>query len=387
MRHLQQVYTDYLDRGVAVLGINGVDDREIAVSYLKELGITFPNVLDASEKADRALGKYQTLEGLSGVPLSYVIDRQGRVADAWYGGDGSVVAALENCLAGSRCSRVQIRIEGFSAGEGRDFALCLQEDREGNGRYRQRRIGPDGVHEESRLLKSGPWIASFVFGEAFYAVRRFEILAGKSRTITIQRKELSLAEPALDLAGSLTYPDGSPLPDYGITLFGYNVPGLEMNRRVVQSRTDENGRFHVKGLKPGHWWVRASIEDHPGEAITSFRDLFLPAGAENPYPLHLTFPRGKVKGLLCDAATGRPLDRDKGQRWWIFLNDLDRGWEACELQNGHVGSRFEIPGVRAGRYRIVVMVPGAYQNFETRSFTLDEGRELDLGKILLIPAE
>lgn len=70
-----------------VLGVNTADDRQIALDYLKENHVTFPNALDASEHAWQAMMGYETLSSMSGVPLTYLIDREGKVVDAWYGYD------------------------------------------------------------------------------------------------------------------------------------------------------------------------------------------------------------------------------------------------------------------------------------------------------------
>jgi peroxiredoxin len=68
--------------------VNNADDRKIALAYLKENQATFPNVLDTSEAAIRAMTQYETLEGMTGaVPMTYVIDREGKVVMAWYGFD------------------------------------------------------------------------------------------------------------------------------------------------------------------------------------------------------------------------------------------------------------------------------------------------------------
>ncbi len=42
-------------------------------------------MLDAGSPAQRAMSQYETLEGMSAVPMTYVIDREGKVVDAWYG--------------------------------------------------------------------------------------------------------------------------------------------------------------------------------------------------------------------------------------------------------------------------------------------------------------
>ena len=76
---------DYKGKGLVVLGVNNADDRKIALDYLKENQVTFPNVLDSSEAANRAMMQYETLGGMSAVPMTYVIDREGKVVMAWYG--------------------------------------------------------------------------------------------------------------------------------------------------------------------------------------------------------------------------------------------------------------------------------------------------------------
>jgi peroxiredoxin len=75
---------DYKGKGLVVLGVNNADDRKIALDYLKENQVTFPNVLDTSEAAIRTMMQYETL-GMSAVPMTYVIDREGKVVMAWYG--------------------------------------------------------------------------------------------------------------------------------------------------------------------------------------------------------------------------------------------------------------------------------------------------------------
>jgi len=67
-----------------VLGVNTVDDRKIALDYLKQNQVTFPNVLDSSAAANRAMMEYETLRGMSAVPMTYLIGRDGKVVEASY---------------------------------------------------------------------------------------------------------------------------------------------------------------------------------------------------------------------------------------------------------------------------------------------------------------
>lgn len=95
MCHLQELYEKYKDRGVVILGFNPADDRKIALDFLRENSATFPNILDSSRTATKvAYDSYK----VSGWPTNYIIDREGKVVDAWYGyeeGHKQAIAALE----------------------------------------------------------------------------------------------------------------------------------------------------------------------------------------------------------------------------------------------------------------------------------------------------
>ena len=95
MCHLQKLHEKYHDRGLVILGFNCADDRKIALEFLHENGATFPTVLDSSDAATRVgFSGYQ----MNGVPLNYIIDRQGKVVDTWYGykeGHPRALAALK----------------------------------------------------------------------------------------------------------------------------------------------------------------------------------------------------------------------------------------------------------------------------------------------------
>ncbi len=85
----------YKDKGLVILGLNASDDKKIALELMRENGATFPNILDSSEAAEKV--SFQDYRG-SGVPLNYIIDREGKIVDAWYGyetGHRRAKAALE----------------------------------------------------------------------------------------------------------------------------------------------------------------------------------------------------------------------------------------------------------------------------------------------------
>jgi glutathione peroxidase-family protein len=82
MRHLQEFYKKYKDQDLVILGLNCSDDKRIALDFMRENSATFPNILDSSDSAKKIAwsGYKQTA-----VPTSYIIDREGKVFDAFCG--------------------------------------------------------------------------------------------------------------------------------------------------------------------------------------------------------------------------------------------------------------------------------------------------------------
>jgi peroxiredoxin len=69
-----------------ILGFNYIDDKRIAENFIRENSVTFPCILDSSEAAEKVISiDYANRSGT--VPLSYIIDTQGNIMDAWYGND------------------------------------------------------------------------------------------------------------------------------------------------------------------------------------------------------------------------------------------------------------------------------------------------------------
>ena len=95
MRHLQIISEKYKDKGLVILGFNCSDDRQIALDFMRENSATFPSILDSSDAAVKiGFMSYQ----MNGVPLNYIIDREGKIVEAWYGyeeGHKQALAALE----------------------------------------------------------------------------------------------------------------------------------------------------------------------------------------------------------------------------------------------------------------------------------------------------
>ena len=68
---LERLQREFSSRGLIVIGVNTREKKEAAWQYAKELGLTFPLVLDQD-------GKINALYGVVGLPTTFVIGRDGR---------------------------------------------------------------------------------------------------------------------------------------------------------------------------------------------------------------------------------------------------------------------------------------------------------------------
>ena len=72
---LQKIWEIYEDKGVAVLGVSYKDAEDASRAFVEEFGLTYPNGADLKGKVSRAYG-------ITGVPETFVIDAEGKVA--WF---------------------------------------------------------------------------------------------------------------------------------------------------------------------------------------------------------------------------------------------------------------------------------------------------------------
>jgi peroxiredoxin/outer membrane lipoprotein-sorting protein len=95
--HLQGLSEKHKDNGLVVLGFNFTDDTRILQAFLRENPLTFPMIHDCSSLARRvAVQDYG--DKAATMPMSCIINRQGRIVDAWLGYEGNhkrALAALE----------------------------------------------------------------------------------------------------------------------------------------------------------------------------------------------------------------------------------------------------------------------------------------------------
>ncbi|MCX7939972.1 MAG: TlpA family protein disulfide reductase [Thermoflexales bacterium] len=72
---LERVWREYRERGVVFVGVDYLDTEAPALAYLKQFDVTYPNGLDVQQRIAKA---YR----ITGVPETFFIDREGRVAEA-----------------------------------------------------------------------------------------------------------------------------------------------------------------------------------------------------------------------------------------------------------------------------------------------------------------
>ena len=95
MGPMQELYRKYNNKEFEILAFNSADDANMAISFLQEKDITFPCIVDSSEEA-RKVAQHDFR--CSAMPTNYILDRQGKVIDAWTGywkGHERVISGLE----------------------------------------------------------------------------------------------------------------------------------------------------------------------------------------------------------------------------------------------------------------------------------------------------
>jgi peroxiredoxin len=78
MTMLEEVYKKSKDGGFSVLAINVYQDKDTVSAFTKELGITYPVLLDTT-------GDVATAYEVFAIPVAYVIDSTGTVLDKFMG--------------------------------------------------------------------------------------------------------------------------------------------------------------------------------------------------------------------------------------------------------------------------------------------------------------
>ncbi len=92
--HFEKIWRLYRQKNVVILGINVQDTLADADEYIREFDVTFTNAIDKN-------GKIMVDYGVTGLPVTFFIDRDGIIIGRWVGSIGesslkSRAEALEN---------------------------------------------------------------------------------------------------------------------------------------------------------------------------------------------------------------------------------------------------------------------------------------------------
>src|SRR3990170_5483899 len=75
---LEQVWRENRDRGLVVVGLDAKDFRRDARAFMRKYDVTYPVVYDGP-------GKTLSSYGVTGFPETFVLDREGKVVEAFVG--------------------------------------------------------------------------------------------------------------------------------------------------------------------------------------------------------------------------------------------------------------------------------------------------------------
>lgn len=90
---LEKVWRQYRNKEVTFIGVDIQDAEGDARAYIKEFGITYPNGPDIG-------GRITIDYGVSGIPVSFFVNREGRIVSRWVGAinEPLLVARIEELL-------------------------------------------------------------------------------------------------------------------------------------------------------------------------------------------------------------------------------------------------------------------------------------------------
>ncbi len=275
---------------------------------------------------------------------------------------------------------LQLRVAGFDAGDRESFSLSLLDTALGERTaFGDQIIKKTGTLDLTFSLEAGAWVVSLAFQNLGYVERRFEVLPDRTTEVLVLRDEISLYEGFVSLAGTLARRDGSPLSGLALHFEARSVPGFPPNAGALRTGTDDHGKFLIEGFKPGRWGV--AVETAPGARVC-FPRLWIPPDSENPFRLDLVLPAGRVSGVVSAEPGGYHLIEDRPRSWTARLLDVKKEEYVSTLAG--VGGLFELEGVPAGDYQLLIEAEG-YERYRSGAFSVKEGEDLDLGEILLDP--
>ncbi|MCH8825566.1 MAG: TlpA family protein disulfide reductase [Chloroflexi bacterium] len=92
---LERLWRTYREHGVVFIGVDIQDSDGDARAFISEFGVTYPNGMDSD-------GRISIDYGVIGIPVTFLVDREGVVARRWVGGvrQSQMNAWLDELVAG-----------------------------------------------------------------------------------------------------------------------------------------------------------------------------------------------------------------------------------------------------------------------------------------------
>lgn len=244
--------------------------------------------------------------------------------------------------------------------------------REQEARLRGRVVGPTGVPVAGASLRLRP--PSPADDGIVHVITAYADEGGRFSLPLLPEGELKVDHPAyvprvLSVAG--LGPDTEILLDAGLAVTGRvafpgdrPVPGVRISAQGRHTRTGEDGRYRLTGLRPG----RVSVECEVAGAVAAN------AGDED---VDFT-PRSHVIRVRATDEAGRPLDEAHCSIWWQADGSRHGFTGSLDTENGDV---LDVPATRVG---ITVSSPGLAEG--VRVLEIDGTPRLHEVRLVLSPA-
>ncbi len=206
-------------------------------------------------------------------------------------------------------------------------------------------------------------------------VRPFTIEASRVTHMVIDRSEMITPSGDFTIRGRVTFPDGRPASGIALSF------SLKSGAGGLETVADSRGRYASKGIEPGRWTVRGDFRE--SERCLTFADLIVPAHFGDPLIHDLVVPAGAVRGTICSSLTRLPVEGgDLGWRAWLVRPD--QYFALTAAQADRTAGRFELIGVRSGRYQLAIEADG-YGDYLSEAFDLAAEEQIDVGNVFLDP--
>jgi len=239
----------------------------------------------------------------------------------------------------------------------------------------------NGTLEMDYTLQTGRWTASLAFDELGYLEREFEILEDLETDILVMRSDFVRFSGLISIAGEIAFSDGSPAGGVAVFYRAHSVPGFSRDKGELTATTGADGRFMIDGLMPGRWGVK--IQPGRGCEIHS-PQLWIPSGCENPLRHTMMLPGGSLNGSVVNRQSRMPFSKEHPRRWEVSVLDVKKREYVCCFEGGGSGNLFELSGLNAGDYQLLIEAEG-YQDYQSGAFSLNDEQDLCLGEIEMEP--